>query len=124
MKKLIALLIVSLVYSPFALASGGHGHRERGYRHSHHPHHRIRYAAPVYYVPVERHYYREEVRYYPQRVDRYYREPDRYYDDRRTTSGLVGGALGGALGYEAGRGDPIAAGIGAAAGSLFGNGMR
>jgi hypothetical protein len=31
--------------------------------------------------------------------------------------------VGSAMGYEMGRGDPLAAGIGAAAGSWIGNGM-
>jgi uncharacterized protein YcfJ len=46
----------------------------------------------------------------------------RYYDQRSGT-GLVGGMVGSAVGYEMGRGDPLAAGVGAAAGAWLGNGM-
>jgi uncharacterized protein YcfJ len=36
---------------------------------------------------------------------------------------LAGGVLGSVLGYEIGNGNPIATGVGAAAGSYLGNGM-
>ncbi|MEQ1637037.1 MAG: glycine zipper 2TM domain-containing protein [Methylococcales bacterium] len=41
--------------------------------------------------------------------------------DQRSPQGLAGGVFGSVLGYEMGRGDPIAAGIGAAAGAFVGN---
>jgi len=36
---------------------------------------------------------------------------------------LAGGVIGSVFGYELGSGDPIATGLGAAAGSFLGNGM-
>jgi uncharacterized protein YcfJ len=36
---------------------------------------------------------------------------------------LAGGVVGSVLGYEIGNGSPVAAGLGAAAGSFLGNGM-
>jgi hypothetical protein len=36
---------------------------------------------------------------------------------------LAGGVIGSVFGYELGGGDPLAAGLGAAAGSFFGNGF-
>jgi uncharacterized protein YcfJ len=36
---------------------------------------------------------------------------------------LAGGVVGSVLGYEIGKGDPIATGLGAAAGSYLGNGI-
>jgi uncharacterized protein YcfJ len=125
MVNLVKIILLSLLFTSTAMASGGHD-RRHGY--DHHKHH-YRHNRP-YYPPVERVYYREEVRYYPAPVVRYqavpqYQPVPRYdYYDRRTTSGLVGGALGSVVGYEIGRGDPIAAGIGAAAGSLLGNEIR
>ncbi|OYV19526.1 MAG: hypothetical protein CG438_799 [Methylococcaceae bacterium NSP1-1] len=53
-------------------------------------------------------YQNEEPRYYPQPETRYY---------------LAGGVVGSVLGYEIGKGDPIATGLGAAAGSYLGNGI-
>ncbi len=74
-------------------------------------------------------YYVERV-YVPQRVveyvpvETYYVPPPApvYYYQPMRSSGLVGGVIGSALGYELGAGDPLAAGMGAAAGSWFGNG--
>lgn len=130
----VKIILLGLMFTSTAMASGGHdrghgyGHHKHHHKHHHHPHYR-EYRA--YYPPVERVYYREEVRYYPERVVRYEAVPQYQpvpprhdYYDRRTTGGLVGGALGSVVGYEIGRGDPIAAGIGAAAGSLIGNEIR
>ncbi|NJA04765.1 hypothetical protein [Methylomonas sp. UP202] len=88
---------------------------------------------PLYYQPVAPGYYREETVYVPERIveyiparPRFYAPPPpvRYeYYDQRTPQGLVGGLVGSAIGYEMGRGDPLATGIGAAAGAWFGNGM-
>lgn len=90
---------------------------------------------PVYYQPVSPGYYTENIIYVPERVveyvpaqPRYYAPPPappaRYeYYDRRTPQGLLGGLVGSAIGYEVGRGDPLAAGIGAVAGAWLGNGM-
>ncbi|MFA6164941.1 MAG: glycine zipper 2TM domain-containing protein, partial [Methylobacter sp.] len=37
--------------------------------------------------------------------------------------GLAGGVIGSVFGYELGSGDPLATGLGAAAGSFLGNGV-
>lgn len=96
MKKSLFLIIVASIYSSSSYASGGdHGHG-RGH---HKPHDS------------------EQVRYYP--------EQPRYsnYQDPRSHQGLAGGVVGSVLGYEIGNGDPIATGLGAAAGSYLGNGI-
>ncbi|MBL6987308.1 MAG: hypothetical protein ISR72_09790 [Methylobacter sp.] len=56
---------------------------------------------------------------------RYYQEQPRYSapQDPRSHQGLAGGVVGSVLGYEIGNGDPIATGLGAAAGSYLGNGV-
>ncbi|MGZ4980385.1 MAG: glycine zipper 2TM domain-containing protein [Methylobacter sp.] len=97
MKKsffLSPLVVLAIIYSSASYASGGEGHG-RG----HHKHHS------------------DEARYYP--------EPPRYsnYQDPRSHQGLAGGVVGSVLGYEIGNGDPIATGLGAAAGSYVGNGV-
>lgn len=108
MFKATSIVVLSLLISPLAQADGhGHGH-------GHHKHH---------------HDHSDEVErvYYPERAVRYAPVPQpapRYQsDDRRSTAGLVGGALGSAAGYEMSKGDPLGAGIGAAAGAWIGNGM-
>jgi hypothetical protein len=124
MKKLlfiIQLAALVAVYSSPTYASGGHGkgralgHYKHKHKHKHRP------------VVIEKHYYHEEVRHYPQPEARYYpAPPPPQYSrpiDQRSTQGLVGGALGSALGYEMGKGDPVASGLGAAAGAYIGNGM-
>ena len=67
--------------------------------------------------------------YYTQPQPRYYAPPPppppRYYGySQPSPQGLVGGMVGSALGYQMGSGNPLAAGIGAAAGALVGNGMN
>lgn len=109
MIKTTTLIAISLLISPVAVADG-HGHH--GHHHGHHHDH---------YVEVER-------VYYPERVVQYVPTPappaPRYNSyDQRSTQGLVGGALGSMAGYEMSRGDPLGAGIGAAAGAWIGNGM-
>ena len=102
MKKLhflIRLTAMVLVYSSSSYASGG-GHGE-GHRKHHHRQH-------------------QETRYYPQPETRYYPQAPQ---DPRSHQGLAGGVVGSVLGYEIGKGDPIATGLGAAAGSYLGNGM-
>jgi len=77
---------------------------------------------PGYYV--ERVYVPQPVvEYIP--VQPYYAPPPPppsygYYQP--STQGLVGGMLGSAVGYQLGYGDPLAAGLGAAAGAWLGNG--
>jgi len=102
MKKLfvlIQLIAIVAVYSSSSYASGG------GHGKGHHKHH---------------HYHPEEARYYPQPETRYYPQQPQ---DRRSHQGLAGGVVGSVLGYEIGKGDPIATGLGAAAGSYLGNGI-
>ncbi|MGR8981192.1 MAG: glycine zipper 2TM domain-containing protein [Gammaproteobacteria bacterium] len=97
MKKiffLIQLAALLILYSVAAYASGGHG---KGHRKHHHSSHRAEGR------------YDQSPRYYPNS------------HDRRSSQGLVGGVAGGALGYHQGKGDPLATGIGAAAGSYLGN---
>lgn len=112
MFRVTGLFAIGLLCSPLAYADGhGHGHGHDGHHHGHHHDH---------YVEVERVYYPErEVHYVPapQPAPRY-----QSYD-QRSTQGLVGGALGSMAGYEMSKGDPLGAGIGAAAGAWIGNGI-
>lgn len=124
MFRMTKILIAGLLFSSTAFAD----HHEWGeHRHHRHHHHHGHGHYPRY---------REEIVYMPERIveyvparPRYYAPPPppppvyRNYYDQRSTQGLVGGMVGSAMGYELGRGDPLAAGIGAAAGSWFGNGM-
>jgi hypothetical protein len=91
-----SLYVLAIIYSSASYASGGEG-REHGRGHQN--------------------YYSEQPRYYP--------EQPRYsnYQDPRSHQGLAGGVVGSVLGYEIGNGDPIATGLGAAAGSYLGNGI-
>ncbi len=131
MFKFVSIAVMALLVSTTAGAHDrdwhpGHGHGHgHGYGHYKH-HHRDRY-----YRPVERVYYREEVRYVPQPPVRYYRDDYRDYPpprygryDNRSAEGLIGGAFGSIIGYEVSRGDPLAAGVGAALGSFVGNEIR
>jgi hypothetical protein len=100
MKKSLFLNLIctfAIIYSSSSYASGGEG---RGHGEGHHKHH-----------------HSEQARYYP--------EQPRYsnYQDPRSHQGLAGGVVGSVLGYEIGNGDPIATGLGAAAGSYLGNGI-
>jgi len=92
---LIQLAAVAGFYSTTVHASGGHGEGH----HKHHGHHH------------------EQAEYYPQPA------PRPVYQDPRSHQGLAGGVVGSVLGYEIGNGDPIATGLGAAAGSYLGNGI-
>ena len=113
----------------------GHGHGHHGWGH-HHGHHRENYYPQPqinyypqpqinYYQPPQVNYYPQpQVNYYPQPQENYYPPQPRYENyDRRSHQGLAGGVVGSVFGYEIGNGDPIAAGLGAAAGSFLGNGM-
>jgi hypothetical protein len=123
MKKIFILTQLTLAiagYSSYASAGGHHHHHH--HRGHHHHHHRDRGYYPraevhhYYAPPVVHHYHPQpQVNYYPAPY------PGRGYYDQRTGAGLVGGVVGSALGYEMGHGDPIAAGLGAAAGSYLGN---
>lgn len=124
MFRMAKIIILGLLFSSVALADddwGEHHHRHHG----HHGHHGHEYY-PAY--TVERVYVPERVVEYVPVQQRYYAPPPppppvRYGYDQRSPQGLVGGMVGSAMGYEMGGGDPLAAGIGAAAGSWFGNGM-
>lgn len=103
MKKLILLfqiITMLMLCADVSFASGGdkgHGHRGKHYR-------------------------RHEAHYYP--PGQYYGPPPQpVYQDPRSHQGLAGGVVGSVLGYELGSGNPVATGIGAAAGSLIGNGV-
>jgi len=100
MKKtvfLVNLIALAIIYSSSSYASGGEG---RGHGRGHNQNH-----------------YSEQAEYYPQQP--------RYsnYQDPRSHQGLAGGVVGGVLGYEMGNGNPVATGLGAAAGSYIGNGI-
>lgn len=92
---LIHFIALAIIYSSSSYASGGEGHG-RGHHNHHHS-----------------------------EQDRYYPEQPRHsnYQDPRSHQGLAGGVVGSVLGYEIGNGDPIATGLGAAAGSYLGNGV-
>jgi len=102
MKKsffLSPLFVFAIIYSSASNASGGEGHGH-GYAKGHHKHH-----------------HSEDAGYYP--------EPPRHsnHQDPRSHQGLAGGVVGSVLGYELGNGNPLATGLGAAAGSYVGNGV-
>jgi hypothetical protein len=96
MKKLFVLIQLTAIVAVYSFSSYafGDGHGEGHHRHHH------------------RHHHSQESRYYPQQPQ-----------DPRSHQGLAGGVVGSVLGYEIGQGDPIATGLGAAAGSYLGNGI-
>jgi Glycine zipper 2TM domain len=100
MKKLILLgqmTALVVLFANVSYASGG-GDRGRGHG-GHHRHHGERYNQQ----------------------GNYYGPPPQNYQDPRSHQGLAGGVVGSVLGYEMGNGHPLAAGLGAAAGSFIGN---
>ncbi len=107
MKKilfLIQLIAAVMLYSTTVQASGGHG---KGHHKHHHKHH---------------HSHPEEVRYYQPQPQVYQPRPQYPQPrDQRSTQGLAGGVVGSVVGYELGNGNPLATGVGAAAGSYLGN---
>lgn len=138
MKKLFFLFstVIAMLYSASSCAS----EEERWERHEHYrPHYRevVKYY-PRPYREVIRYYprpqpYREVITYYPRprpyrETVRVYPQPGYYpppqyqsYQDPRSTQGLAGGVIGSVFGYQVGGGDPLATGLGAAAGSYIGN---
>ncbi|MGR8929232.1 MAG: hypothetical protein ACU836_01240 [Gammaproteobacteria bacterium] len=125
MFRIATFLIAGLFFSASALAD----HGEWRHHHHHHGHHRHHHGHDHGYYPV----YRERV-FVPQPIVEYVPARPRYYAppppppayyryDQRSPQGMIGGIVGSAMGYELGRGDPMAAGIGAAAGAWLGNGM-
>lgn len=131
MKKMLFIIQLMMAgmlcsASPFVFADNDHW----GHHHHHHYREVVRYyprprpyvREVVKYYPQPRPYYREEVRYYPQ-PPRYVEPQHQSYHDPRSTQGLAGGVVGSVFGYQLGSGDPLATGLGAAAGSYLGNGM-
>jgi hypothetical protein len=130
MKKLlilIQLIVVAMLYSTSSYADwddrgdgwGGH-HHHHGHGWGHHRGHGY-YPQPQ----VNNYYPQPQVNnYYPQPQTNYYPPQPQYYGyDQRSHQGLAGGVIGSVFGYELGGGDPLAAGLGAAAGSFLGNGF-
>jgi hypothetical protein len=126
MKKifyLIQISLIALLFSSSAFAwddddwGRGYGHHGWGHHHGHHG-----WGRPVVnnYYPQQQYYAPPPVYYAPPQPQ-YYQQPQ-YYDNR-SHQGLAGGVLGTVFGYELGNGHPLAAGVGAAAGSFLGNGM-
>lgn len=133
MKKILSTTLIvtsALFYSSYASADHyehHHDHPHHGHHYGHHHGHHGGYYAgyqphvviapqpPVYVAQPPVYYAPPPVQYHPVQQPRY------GYYDQRTGTGLVGGVLGSVIGYEIGNGDPIAAGLGAAAGSYIGN---
>lgn len=118
------ILIAGVLLSSTALADrddwGGHHHRHG----HHHGYGNPYYREEIVYMPPVVQYVPQPVVEYVPVQPRYYAPPPpvSYYGyDQRSPQGLLGGMVGSAVGYEMGRGDPLAAGIGAAAGAWFGN---
>ncbi|MGR8998606.1 MAG: hypothetical protein ACU88J_06115 [Gammaproteobacteria bacterium] len=133
MKKLLFLIQLTaavILYSSLSHADRDHGRGHHGHGHhgwGHHGHHHGHYYPQPqinYYPQPQINYYpAPQINYYPQPQVNYYPQPPRYSGyDQRSHQGLAGGVIGSVFGYEIGNGDPIAAGLGAAAGSFLGNG--
>jgi hypothetical protein len=141
MKKifyLMQLVVVAVLFSSAALADddwhgggwggrghhGHHGHHGWGHHHGHHGHGgwgRRQQVNNYYYGQPQPNYYYQQppVNYYPPQPQY---NGGGYYDNR-SHQGLAGGVVGTVFGYELGNGHPLAAGLGAAAGSFLGNGV-
>ncbi|HEY8219806.1 MAG TPA: hypothetical protein VIF86_06870 [Methylobacter sp.] len=129
MKKylfLIQLAAAAMLFSPISHADdddwGHHGH---GWGHHRHHHDHGYYAPQINYYPQPQinYYPAPQINYYPQPQVNYYQRQAQYSPDPRSHQGLAGGVIGSVFGYELGSGDPLATGLGAAAGSYLGNGM-
>lgn len=124
MKKLLFLIhltAAATLFSPLSYADGDSGHRGHGWGWGHHGHHHHHYDDDYYAQPEVHYYYPQpQVHYYQAPPVRYYQQPQ-YSNDPRSHQGLAGGVIGSVFGYELGSGDPLATGLGAAAGSFFGN---
>ena len=124
MKKLLFLIQLTaavILYSSLSYADNDHGWRGHGHHGGgHHGHHRENY----YPQPQINYYPQPQINYYPQPQVNYYPQQPRYSGyDQRSHQGLAGGVIGSVFGYEIGSGDPVATGLGAAAGSFLGNGI-
>lgn len=127
MKKLLFLinLTAAILFSPLSYADRdhwghhGHGHDHgwghRGHGWGHHHHHDYYPQPQINYYPAP------QINYYPQPQVNYYQRQAQYSQDPRSHQGLAGGVIGSVFGYELGSGDPLATGLGAAAGSFLGN---
>lgn len=123
MNKLLFIIQITaavILFSPLSYGDSDSGHR--GWGHHRHHHRRHHYVDDDYYEqPRVRYYYQQPpIQYYQQPPVRYYQQP-RYSRDPRSHQGLAGGVIGSVFGYELGSGDPLATGLGAAAGSFLGN---
>ena len=96
---------------------GGMARSRLGHHHGHHHHHDYYPQPQINYYPAP------QINYYPQPQVNYYQRQAQYSPDPRSHQGLAGGVIGSVFGYELGSGDPLATGLGAAAGSFLGNGM-
>ncbi|MCK9394705.1 MAG: glycine zipper 2TM domain-containing protein [Methylobacter sp.] len=123
MKKLFFLIHLTaavILFSPLSYADDDSGYRGRGWGH----HHRHYDDDDYYQQPPIIYYPAPQINYYPQPQVNYYPRQAQYSADPRSHQGLAGGVIGSVFGYELGSGDPIATGLGAAAGSFLGNGMN
>lgn len=118
MKKMFLLASLTAFALGYANLSQAHdwGGPPAWGHHRHHHHHGWR--GEGYYPP------RQVNNYYGQPPANYYPPQPYYRPDPRNHRGLAGGVIGSVFGYEMGQGDPIAAGLGAAAGSFIGNSMN
>jgi hypothetical protein len=127
MNKLILLLTIGMFYSSASYAHDWDHHRHHGHHGwGHHGHGWRHRGDDRYYPPQVNNYYPQPQvnNYYPEPRPQYYGpQPRNYNYDQRSHQGLAGGVIGSVFGYELGSGDPIAAGLGAAAGSFLGNGF-
>ncbi|TAK63298.1 glycine zipper 2TM domain-containing protein [Methylobacter sp.] len=126
MKKLLFLIqltTAAILFSPLSYADGdhwrhhghGHGWGHHGHGWGHHHHHDYYPQPQINYYPAP------QINYYPQPQVNYYQRQAQYPRDPRSHQGLAGGVIGSVFGYELGSGDPLATGLGAAAGSFLGN---
>jgi hypothetical protein len=119
MKKLLVLIhltAAAILFSPLSYADHNHWrHHGHGHGWGHHHHHDYYPQPQINYYPAP------QINYYPQPQVNYYQRQAQYSGDPRSHQGLAGGVVGSVFGYELGGGDPLATGLGAAAGSFLGN---
>ena len=136
MKKLLFLIQLTaavILYSSLSYADDddhgwehhGHGHHGWGHHGHHHEHYYPQPQINLLSATANKSTYPQpQINYYPQPQAEYYPQQPRYSGyDQRSHQGLAGGVIGSVFGYEIGNGDPVAAGLGAAAGSYLGNGI-
>lgn len=126
MFRQFSILALSLLMSTAVIADddwGEHRHHHHHHGHHHGHHYRPTYRERIVYAPPVVEYVQTPPVYYAPPPPVYYAPPPpppRYSYDQRSPQGLLGGMVGSAMGYEIGRGDPLAAGLGAAAGAWMG----